>query len=591
MQTPIARRFFATAILALALVGAPSPATAASATALKDASGVLTIDASGKWREQKSDFTIAATGFLGVKRAELFAQVYDDEKAAAGAAKRWTTWRTEQGGDPQFTYEGEDALHFTAHSTSAGTVDYVRALDGAGKSAVVWVRVTGAPGVAEAEALAILNAAQLAAPAASPESGAGAGTGAGAETEGGGATEPEDPGAENGQVQKDPDFRLQIVLPEGFELRRDIKGDGRRVISAIGKVGTDDEAFLDLYLFDEYLRADAAGKWWMARERIGWRDGVAVTGDFGAFKVEVAGETWTRHVRVVATDAGIVGVKIDAASQADKAALTALDQVLGSLKVLKQRPLVSAAPEGLKTLASEQSILYYAISTGTDAPKAEDLLHEADVVEEHVQALLGDLAPRDGRKAVLRVYATPEDLKSALRPLGITDDRDAYWWVLEGAVLTHSAVISTEDGQAALRGALARSAMQRRLGFRAPFWLEAGGAMLIGSSAYNRGRIDLLHPKIMGLVRDVAPNGVEHETVRWWTREGSAEHPDRDAVSWSFLYFFRYGGQSGVKWKSAFDEYVSVLASTGDPDKAGEAFDFARNVELAEDWKKWARRL
>ena len=113
--------------------------------------------------------------------------------------------------------------------------------------------------------------------------------------------------------------------------------------------------------------------------------------------------------------------------------------------------------------------------------------------------------------------------------------------------------------------------MQRRFGLRAPFWLEAGGAKLIASSAYNKGRIDLLHPLIVGLVRDVAPNGMEHETVRWWPHDDAAEHSDRDAVAWSFLYFFLYGGQSGVKWKDSYVEYVKLIASTGDPVEAGKA--------------------
>ena len=83
---------------------------------------------------------------------------------------------------------------------------------------------------------------------------------------------------------------------------------------------------------------------------------------------------------------------------------------------------------------------------------------------------------------------------------------------------------------------------------------------MIASSAFNKGRIDLLHPQIVQLVRDVAPNGMEHETVRWWTLDESADRPERDAISWSFLYFFHYGPQSGLKWKDAFETYVKSLA-------------------------------
>jgi hypothetical protein len=584
MQIPYARIL---AGVALVVVTA-APVQATPKTDLKDSTGELTIAAEGRWRDQSSSHSIAATGFLGVKRAELFAQLYTDRKSAAGAATAWKTWRTGEGGEPTFTHDDQDPLRFTAHSSAAGTTDYVRALDGAGKAAVVWVRLSGEPGAAADAANALLDGAALGAVTAKETPAGGSKTGTGGKETGTG-TAPEEV-VDESRTQRDPDFRIQITLPPEFSIRKDVDLDGRRVLSAIGTIGTDSEAYVDVYLFDEYLRADAAGLWWMEKERVGWPQGVAVEGDHSSFTVEVRDETWTRHVRVILTDAGVVGVKIDAASQVEKAAVAALDSMLGSLKVLKPRVPEPAAPPAMKTMAGDRSVVQYALPDGAE-PGAPDFLHEADVVEEHVQELLGDLAARDGRKSVLRVYPSEKDLAAALRPEGITDGRAAYWWVRDSVVLTHAGALAKPDSHAELRAELTRFAMQRRLGYRAPFWLEAGGAKLIGSSAHNKGRIDLLHPQIVGLVRDVAPNGMEHETVRWWTREDSADRPERDAVSWSFLYFFLYGGQTGVKWKDAFDEYVRQLAATGDPTEANKAFDFSRNVELAEDWKKWARRL
>ena len=130
---------------AAALVVALAAPLRAATTELADDSGVLRIDAPGKWREQKGDTAITASGFLGgAKRAELFGVLYDDLKSADAAARRWKDARTKEGGDPTFTHTG-DTTRWTAHSASSGTVEYVRALAGADRAAVVWVRLNGAP--------------------------------------------------------------------------------------------------------------------------------------------------------------------------------------------------------------------------------------------------------------------------------------------------------------------------------------------------------------------------------------------------------------------------------------------------------------
>ncbi len=584
------RRNVVTVALATALVTALALPAHAKTTELADDSGVLRIAAEGTWREQKGATTIAAHGFLGgTKRAELFAVLYTDLTTADAAARRWKEWRTKNGGEPVFAdaEDAEDATRWTAHSVAAGTVEYVRALAGAGKAAVVWVRVNGAPGVAAGDAKTLLDAAGLAPPEPeTPKTETPAGAGA---TDAGGASEDGsgDAGTDSGgALTKDPDFRIAIRLPEGFTVRKDVQPAAPRVISAIGPVGTDAEAFLDVYVFDEFLRADACGKWWREAEQMGWHQGVHVAGDATSFKVEVRDETWTRHVRVVRTDAGVVGLKLDVASQAEDAALATMDALLASLQVLKARPDVPTPPPGMKVTTSEKSIVQAEELEGGPEP----FQFEADVVEEHVTAITGIPAPT-GAKAVVRVYADAVALASALRPLGISDDREAEWWVREGAVLTHGGALSTPAGKAALRLELTRAALQRRLGFRAPFWIEHGVGQVVASAAYNKGRIDQSHPLLVRAVHDAAPSGVELQTVRWWTHAESATHPEREAVAWSYVHFFLHGGAAGRKWVEMFRAYMKALQSSGDPVAAAAAFDFSRETELAEDWQLWARKL
>jgi hypothetical protein len=563
-------------LVAVGALGAATTAWAAT-TELADESGVLQIDAPGKWREQKGDIAISASGFLGgVKRAELFGIVYDDLKSADAAARRWKEARTAEADDAVYTHAG-DTSRWTAHSAAAGSVDYVRALADGERAAVVWVRLSGAPGVADSDAAALLDGARLGAP---PEEPAAGGTAGGGETGEGAGAEP------TGGVHKDPDFRIQIHLPETFTLRKEVERDGRRMISARGPVGSDPEAFFDLYIFDEFDRADACGKWWREAERMGWRQGIQISGDPTSFKAEVRDEVWTRHVRIVATDAGVVGIKLDVASQAEATALKLIDTVLGSLEVLKPRPDLPAAPPGLKSVTSEKSVLQHEVSD--DA--AKDFLFEADVVEDHVAAISG-LGTRSPRLALVRVYEDASALAHALRPLGVKDGSEAHWWVREGAVLTHGQALESDAGKAAVRMELTRASLQRRLGFRAPFWLERGIGHMVASAAYNKGRVDQPHPLLVGAVADAAPSGVELQSVRWWTHEGSAAHPEREAIAWSYVHFFLHSGAVGRKWVEQYEAFVQQLQTTGDPVEAGAAFDFSRETELAEDWQLWARKL
>ena len=551
----------------------------AGTTELADESGTLRIAAPGKWREQKSAVSIAANGFLGgIKRAELFGALYSDLKTADAAVRRWKEARTKEASDTTYTHSG-DVNRWTAHSAGAGIVDYARALDGAGKAAVVWVRMSGAPGAAEADAKVLLDAATLALPeAAAPAGGATAPAGGAADGQEGVA----------GIVHKDPEFRIQIRLPESLSVRKDVVPDGRRVVSVIGAVGSDPEAFFDMYVFDDFDRADACGKWWREAERMGWRQGVKIDGDTTSFKADVQDEVWTRHVRIVATDAGIVGMKLDVASQAEQAALKLIEQVLASLEVLKPRPALPVAPPGMKTITSDKSVLQHELPE--DGPGPKDFQFEADVVEDHVAAISGLEAPAGG-KAVLRVYKDAAALKNALRPLGVKGEPAAYWWVREGAVLTHGGALADADGKAVLRMELARASLKRRLGFRAPFWLERGIGHMVASAAYNKGRIDQPHPGLVRAVADAAPSGVEFQSVRWWNHEDSAAHPEREAIAWSYVHFFLHGGAVGRKWVDQFHALVAGLKTSGDPVEAGAAFDFSRETELAEDWQLWARKL
>jgi hypothetical protein len=568
----------AAALPAVALVAILAAPAQAKTTELADESGVLQIDAPGRWREQKSDRSISANGFLGgIKRAELFAQLYDDLTSAEAAARRWKEARSKEGGDPVYEHTG-DVNRWTAHSASEGTIDYVRALDGAGKAAVVWVRLSGAPGTADADAKALLDAARLAAPTAE-QPGA---------TETPGEKPPAEGPAAGGTEYKDPDFRVRIRLPEAFTPRKDVTPAYPRAVSLSGPVGSDAEAFFDLYVFDSFDRADACGKWWKESERMGWSQGVHIEGDVTAFRVEVRDETWTRHVRIVATDAGVVGIKLDVASQAEKAALEVVDGALATLEVLKKRPSVPAAPPGMKAVEGEKSVLQHALPDGADPA---DFQFQADVVEEHVTAVTG-LARPDDRRAVLRVYRDAKTLLAALRPLGFKEEQHAHWSVRDRVVLTHAGAFDGDDAAlAAVRMELARAALQRRLGFRAPFWVERGVGHLIASAAFNKGRIDQPHPKLVKAVADAAPSGMELQSVRWWSHEGSVGHPERAAISWSYVHFFLHGGAAGRKYVESWTAYMTQLQATGDPVEAGSAFDFARETEMAEDWQLWARKL
>ncbi len=566
----------ATALLALALVPLAPGASALAApdtTALDDPSGFLRIDAPGKWRSTDAAEGITAVGFLGPKRAELFASVYADVTEAAAAAQRWRETRTAAGGAPTFVDDPADPLRCLAVSSSAGTVDYVRALSGRGRTAVVWVRLNGAPGVADADARAVLDAAHFREPE-KPK-----------ETPPGGGEKPKPAGL----VERDPAFRFEFALPAGFALRKDVTADARRAISAVGPVATDTEAYLDVYLLDAFLRVDAARVWWVESERRGWQAGVRirdVAEGSTSFAVEVNGETWTRTVRIVETNGGIVGVKLDANSQVGNAAEATVQAVIDGITVRKERAAVPVPPPGMKSVVGPKVVVQ--TDAGDEVVKAFE--QEADVVEEHVSALV-QLQPLPGRPAVVRVYADATALENALRPLGVADGRAAYWWIAEGAVLTHAGAPSVPESAATLRAELARSALQRRFGFRPAWWLESGIADVVATSALEKGRVDVPHPERLQSARDAATGSVDFEGIRWWTEAESASRSERVAQAWAFVYFLEFGGPAGKKWEASFREYVRRLQATGDPEEAGKAFDFARDSELVDDWKKWLHKL
>ena len=94
-------------LLALTLCTAPlvpaGPVRADSNTRLEDKAKVIELQAPGRWRTERSDHTLAASGFLGVIRAEVFVQVYANDADADAAADKWKDWRRGQGGSPART--------------------------------------------------------------------------------------------------------------------------------------------------------------------------------------------------------------------------------------------------------------------------------------------------------------------------------------------------------------------------------------------------------------------------------------------------------------------------------------------------------
>ncbi len=561
------------ALFAAALLVGPAVARAGQTTVLKDKTGYLTLEAPGRWRSVPSGgAAFRATGFLGgVKRVEIQARLHSDITDATELSKGWHKKRSNAGDEVAITAHGTDGLRWIAHSAKRNTVDYVRALAGADRGAVVWVRANGAPGTIDGEAFALLDKVRLAKPKPKAEE-----------------KPPEDEKKPEKPTFEDTERIVKLVLPEGFTLNKDVKPTSRRVISVKGTVGTDDDAYLDVYAFPEFDRLDALGWWWVNREQRGWGGRpLEFKGVPPTFKILPEDETWTRHVRLLETPAGLYGIKLDVESKAD----TAADELLGDLvhrkgfSVLRKRPEKPVPPEGTTPHEGATHTVFVPAGTTPDAFGKEGA-RAAELVDS-----ISDLKPRDGRRGVVRVYATQDALDTAVRVLGHAPGEAAYWVPARRQVYTHAKALSETASVARLRFELAREAFQRRVGFRPPFWIEYGTAFLASATAYNKGRADQAHPDLLVAARDAIATSIIFEHVRFWLSEESATNVERSAIAWGTLLILTEGSGPARKWDAALKDYVKRLLETARPDLANKAFDLSKDAAFVEEWKKAIRKL
>jgi len=528
-------------LLILVCVALAAPAAQAADTPLADSEGLVRATLPGKWREAKTSIGIAAAGFLGVKRAEFFAipDVVNDD--VAGAAESWKKSRTARGGEPTYAGVEGEGLRFTAHSAARGTVEYVSVVTGNGATAVAWIRVAGAPGVVAEEAWAALARVETGKKAAPLRSG-----------EGG----EEEPAASDELEVKDPALRIAVTFPAGFKKRKDAPPAGARVIAVTGKVGSDEHAYVDVYLLDSFKRTDAAGHWWREAERRGWFPPIQIAGSLLSFTLEVQGETWTRHVRIIDTPAGVVALKVDAESQTKKSAAAFIEMMVAKVEVLQKLDDPPHPPIDFKVVEGKGVTVHAESESIADA-----LRREAEEVDAQVQALTG-LEPRGGRNAVVVVYASREKLVSAQKLAGLDVNAAGEFDPRAGVVRTFAKPFAETVDRQRLREELARDAMHRRLGYRAPWWLERGAALLIGSGAHHRGRINRPHPDLLEGARDAAGGTVEFEATRWWLESESIGNPERDAVLWSYMFLLSLDAPPGKKWREPFQSYCRELQSS-----------------------------
>lgn len=560
MTTSAVRLLF---VAALACAGAPAPA--AESTPLRDETNVLRLDAPGTWRPLDGPYAFAAAGFLAaVKRTEVFAVLYADLKDASLAAKRWKDARVASAPAAEFTNPRGDPLRWISVEPSKKTVDYCRALEGVGMSAVVWARLTGEPGVAQEEAFALLDAATLERP---------------------GGPVPKTAT----QAFKDRDHALELSLPPAFQERKPPVNPSERVVLTLkGPVGSDPEASLDVYAMPDFDRADACGWWWIEGERRGWRSqGVRVEGEPPSFRVLVNGETWTRHVRVLPTKAGVYALRLDVESAADEAGAAFLDELVEgkSLAVTKPRSESPVAGPGLARLDAEAHVVLHEV----DPAAATAIGAEAGLADAAVGKVLG-LAPADSRKGVVRIVKD-DGMDAVLRPLGGPAGRSAWWSVGTREVIARQGVLATDATRAELAYEAAREAAQRRFGFRPPFWVEHGVARLAESAAYQKGRLDQVHPGLADSARDAVGVNIDFETVRWWTEADSGGNPEREAIVWGFWLLFTEPGAVSQKWAEPLKSYLAKLRQTGSPAAATRAFPYERDAELVEDFKKRMKKV
>ncbi len=577
----MARRLLPSAALLLIAAGSlvgRHAALAAETEDVTDSGGVLRVAAPAAWRAQPSATGFTATGFLGVKRCELFGEIFPAAAGAADAATKWKQRRTAERPAVQFLPSPADPLRWIAYDAPAGVVDYVRSLEGAGTQAVVWLRMNGSPGPNDAPAYELLATARLEKPAPKPAGPTGAEK----------APEPESPAVEK---FKDRAFAVELTVPKGFTERKDLPASvhsERRVLALEGPLGADAKAFLDLYAFPDFDRADAVTWWWAEAERRGWADGVAVEAAPPALRVIPAGTTWTRLVRVIDTAAGFHALKLDIDTTAEAAGRDLLDRLAtNGLTVLKPRlPDDGPPPAGVTALDGPT----HRVLHEGDPAEATALLRDAATVDAIVTELLGpDAVPT--RRGILRVHKDQLGLDAAAKAQGGPAGVAAWWAAGRREVLTRAGVATSRDTQSELWRELARDSIQRRLGFPGPWWLETGVALVAASAPINKGRTDLPHPALVEKARNAATGTIEFEIVRWWPHETSRGIAEREAIAWGFVFLIAERGPLADKWDDSLRAYVKRLRETGNPAEATKAYDFAREAEMVEDWKKRMRKL
>lgn len=555
----------------LLAVAAAFPARAEDTTHLADESGALQLDAPGAWRALDGKYAFAASGFIGgVKRTELYALVYADLKDAEAAGKRWRDARSAEVRGVEFTNPGGDSLHWIAIEPGKKTVDYGRALAGADVAAVVWARITGEPGAMDADVFALLDHAKLEKAVATGAADAKAA----AET----------------QVVKDRDFALELTVPKALAERKDVDPPEERLVLALrGPVGTDKEAFLGVYAMPDFDRADAAGFWWIEQERRGWQtSGMKVEGEPPAFKVLVNAETWTRHVRILPTKAGLYALKLDIESSADQAGAALLDVLVEgrALAVTRPRPDVPVPPPGSTKSETDAHV----VLSEAPAEEADAIAKDALWADQTVGRVLG-LDALDARKGVLRVMKDQAAMDAALRPLGGPAGRAAWWSVRSREVYCRAGVLAADKTRAEFLFEITREAARRRFGFRPPFWVEYGVGHLVESGAYNRNRVDQTLPTLQESARDSVGVNIEFESVRWWTEADSAGNPERNAIAWVIWLMFTEEGAVAQKWAEPLKAYVTKLRQTGNPAEATKTFPYDRDADLVEEYKRRVKKI
>lgn len=544
-----------------------APAVDAAPTELEDATGMLRVTGEGTWRPQSTASGIRASGFIDNKRTELVGELEKGEKGVKEIADAWKELRA-AAGKVEFR-EGPDVGRFIAYAPGRSETQYVRALAGAGHRAVVWVKVAGEPGQVDDAAFALLDTAELGKKAEEPK-------------DDGGASVEAVPEVKTTTFQ-DVNRTLELTVPEEFKRRKTDHKGARRVLSLIGPVGSDPLATLDVHAFPDFDRVEALGWWWITSERAGWEgERVAVRGEPPEFRVELEGETWTRHVRVFETDAGLFGINLDVESNVTQAVHDFLDKLVSDgIEVKRPRAKDPLPPEGFKRVPAEGVVVFArGESGGVD--------REVKIADGLVQELTG-LSPRTERLPVVRVYDDADSLAGAVNKYDLPAERQAYWVPDKREIFTHAGVSSTAAGRGELMRAVAVDALQRRFGFRPPYWIEAGISLQAESFAINKGQKTKAHPRLKERAQDAAGGSIEFEPVRFWTNRESAGNAEREAVAWSLVQFFT--GTAGRKWSESYKSYLKKLAATMQPAVASKEFAVSEASEVIEVWKKFVRKL